>query len=280
MRHPAGAGVWLLRAAAVVASALFLIAVHAAFGGSSTALAAEKGLLDPRLAWSVAGSPERKALVRELSGGLGTNWVRLNVYWNKLEPTRGTYDPREVGRLDSLVDDLRAVGVKVILTTCAMPVWAQEQRWWSHPPPGFAKGPQGCYPLRRDALPAYRALGGFLATHFKGRVRYLECWNEPNLWVGICPQRTAADPWFAARRYLHMLRAFSLGVRCARTGALVVAGAGAPNGRNDVLSTSPRDLALFLQRHGAARYFDVYSHHPYTPGGTVRTGPTDTPNDG
>ena len=34
-----------------------------------------------------------------------------------------------------------------------------------------------------------------------------------------------------------------------------------------------------MKRAGAARFFDVYSHHPYTPGGSINAAPDRPPND-
>ncbi len=76
-----------------------------------------------------------------------------------------------------------------------------------------------------------------------------------------------------------MLKAFHAGVARARTGVRVVAGATAPVGLDDIYRTSPQRFARFLQRARAGRYFDVYSHHPYTPGGSIYTAPDQPPND-
>ena len=76
-----------------------------------------------------------------------------------------------------------------------------------------------------------------------------------------------------------MLKAFHAGVQRARTGVRVIAGATAPVGLNDIYRTSPQRFARFLQRNHAGRYFDVYSHHPYTPGGSLYPAPGQPPND-
>ena len=120
---------------------------------------------------------------------------------------------------------------------------------------------------------------GVPCPRYRGRVQALECWNEPNLWTFLYPQRVAGDAYYGARNYLRMLRAFPTGVRGAGTGIRVIAGATAPIGLNDVLRTSPQRFARFLRRSGAARYFDVYSHHPYTPGGSLNPAPGQPPND-
>ena len=76
-----------------------------------------------------------------------------------------------------------------------------------------------------------------------------------------------------------MLKAFHAGVHRGDPKVLVVAGATAPVGLNDRYRTSPQRFARFLKANGAAAYFDVYSHHPYTPGGTIQSAPDGMPND-
>jgi len=240
--------------------------------------ALEKGLIDYRLERSTDAS-QRAAIIHEIGPRLKARWVRLVVDWAALEAKRGTYSPSVVAQLDALVDGLHAAGVKVILTTNRMPKWAQNSHWWKHPPAGYAKGPQSFDAIRSGALADYADLGQFLATHFAGRVQALECWNEPNLWSYIYPQRTAGDANYGARTYLGMLRAFNKGIDRAHTSVKVVAGATAPLGTNDRYRTSPQKFARYLKTHRAASSFDVYSHHPYTPGGTAHPAPNRAPND-
>jgi hypothetical protein len=252
----------------------FATALHA-----PPACALDKGLCEPRLEDPSTGAAARGALIREIGPQLGARWVRLTVSWQALEPAHGAYSPAEVQRLDDLVDGLHVRGLKVILTTCYLPAWATDKYWWAHPPTGFPEGYQPFYPIRDGALSDYARLGEFLAEHFRGRVQALECWNEPNLWPFLYPQRTPTDDYYAARVYLRMLKAFHAGVTRAGTGVRVVAGVTAPVGLNDRLRTSPQRFARFLKRHYAGRYFDVYSHHPYTPGGSFLHRPDQPPND-
>ena len=261
--------------------ALLLAACAGVAGGivTSSAGAVAKGVISTHLEAEPADSAARAALVREIDRGLGARWVRVLVSWGALEPTRGTYDAAQLARLDALVADLHAAGVKVMLTTCYLPAWATDSYWWEHPPVGVAEGPRGNYPIRDGALKDYANLAEFLARRYKGQAQALECWNEPNLWGYIYPQRTASDPYFAARVYLRMLKAFHYGAHRAGTGVRVVAGATAPVGLDDRYRTSPQRFATFLKRAGAARFFDVYSHHPYTPGGSINAAPDRPPND-
>ena len=266
------------RRLAVAALALLAMACAGLVTIAPSAPALQKGLIDDRLEHSAVAS-QRAAIIHEIGPRLRARWVRLTVDWATLEAKRGTYSPSVVARLDALVDGLHAAHVKVIITTYRMPTWAQNSHWWKHPPPGYARGPQPFYAIRSGALGDYADLGRFLAAHFAGRVQALECWNEPNLWYYIYPQRTARDANYGARTYLAMLRAFNRGIDRAHTSVRVVAGATAPLGRNDRWRTSPQKFARYLKTHHAAAAFDVYSHHPYTTGGTRHPAPNRAPND-
>jgi hypothetical protein len=247
---------------------------------SAAKAAVAKGIVDAQLEAESAASPAKPELIREIDRGLGAEWVRLSVGWSTLEPTAGVYAVAELERLDALVSELHAAGVKVILATGSMPEWAQDSSLWQHPPAGVAKGPQPFYVIRKGALDDYGRLGRFLAARYKGRVQALECWNEPNLWTFFYPQRTSGDAYYAPRMYVRMLRAFHAGVhKGAGKRVRVIAGATAPVGLNDVYRTSPQRFARYLRRAGAGRYFDVYSHHPYTPGGSLYSAPGRSPND-
>jgi polysaccharide biosynthesis protein PslG len=260
----------------------WLAAGPGAAGGPGTAQATvAKGIIDTRLEASAAGSPERTALVHEARSDLRARWVRVIADWSRLEPTRGAWDAASLAQLDSLVADLHGAGLRVLLTTCYVPRWASDSGFWDDPPPNLAPGYRSFYPIRDDALDDYAGFAESLATRYAGRIDGLECWNEPNLWGYLYPQRIAGDEDFGARVYLRMLKAFARGVRRAPrgSGVRIVAGATAPVGLDDKLRTSPQRFARFLRAQGAAAYFDVYSHHPYTPGGSFCAAPDQPPND-
>ncbi|MFA4966272.1 MAG: cellulase family glycosylhydrolase [Thermoleophilia bacterium] len=257
---------------AVVLLAAFLWSAvgPSGFAGAPAADAAAKALVDARLDESANDPALRTPFVADIRQ-LGASWVRVGVAWSRLELEEGSYDAAEIARLDGIVDDLRAADMKVLLTVHDAPHWSQDTSYPGNP--GVA------YPIRTDALDDFGRLGEYLAAHFSGRVRAMEVWNEPNLWTFLYPQRTADDPYFGARTYLRMLKSFSAGVRRGDPDVLVVAGATAPVGLNDRYRTSPQRFASFLKSHGAAAYFDAYSHHPYTPGGSVNHSPDEPPND-
>jgi polysaccharide biosynthesis protein PslG len=237
------------------------------------------GLLDTRLDTRLpAGSPGTLAAIREDTQGLHSAWLRMDVYWSDVEPARGRYDRARLARLDELVAAIHAAGAHILLTVRDCPVWASDPAWWSHPPRGIDPGYQPAYPISQAALPRLGDFAQFQARRYAGRVQALECWNEPNFWWFLYPQRTRGDAHFGAHTYLRMLKAFSAGVRRAHTGVLVVAGGTASMGYDDAFGTSPQRFAGYLARHGAASLFDVYSVHAYTPGASVHRAPGAVPD--
>jgi polysaccharide biosynthesis protein PslG len=263
----------------VAGAALWLAGASAAVHTTPAEAVAAKGIIDANLEAQILTSDGVPAMVREIHGRLGAEWVVIHAAWSVLEPSRGAYDGDELERLDRLVAALHGAGVKLVMDVVSTPAWAQEKSLWPHPPAGMDSGPHPFYPVSSEDRKSFGRLAEFLARRYAGRVQALECWNEPNLWTYLYPQRTAGDPYYGARSYLRMLRAFRAGVDRSHVRIKVVAGVTAPVGLNDIYRTSPQRFARFLRRAGAARLFDVYSHHPYTPGGSVYPAPGQAPND-
>ena len=112
------------------------------------------------------------------------------------------------------------------------------------------------------------------------RSQALECWNEPNLWMYLYPAAHRRRPVLRRPR----LPAHAQGVPRRRDAR--------PHGRArrrrrhrprrpERHATAPARSAspASCSARGAGRYFDVYSHHPYTPGGSINTAPDQPPND-
>ena len=235
-----------------------------------------KGIDDTRLFQT--GPLDRSALMRELTAKLGAKVIRADLAWPLVEPAEGTFNDTYLEQVSDTVDLARSGSAQVVVTVYQVPIWASAKSFWDHPPAGYKKGAyQPFFPLRLDKLSAFQAFAQHLAEKLKDRVMAYECWCEPNLWPYIYPQRTSSDAAFAAHRYLEMLKAFSSGIRAGDPAAQVVAGATAPLGLNNRLSTAPQTFAKVLKAGGAEPYFDAYSHHPYTPGGETDVAPEAKP---
>ena len=252
---------WCVAALAVLAALWLAPAVRA-----GTVL---RGIDDGPLPTLAADA--RAQHLHEIRSELRASVLRVDCQWPLAEPARGQYsDASDSGflfGLEQTVADAHRLGLEVIVTMDGVPQWASNPGFWNYPPPGYGSGYQSFYPMAAGALADYEAFARHLSSTLSGEVLGYEAYSEPNLWAHIYPQRTGDDPWFSVHLYLTYLKAFSAGVREGDSGAKVIAGATAPTGTNNVYWTSPQSFARVLAKGGAAKYFDVYSHHPYVPGG-------------
>lgn len=268
------------RAGGLVCAAIVVVALALfAPGLQRPAGAVDRGIVDNRLEIETGVSPvEIPGFAAEIGRTqLHAEWTRVLVHWSRLQPVGpgvaysadadgDGYSDEYVAELRSVLGELAANGVTAILTPTAVPRWASDVRLWSSPPSGDSQGYRRNYAMDvRDpvALGEFGRLGAFLAAESRTDRAYLECWNEPNTSGTFYPQSRPGDRWFAPRVYVEMLRAFHDAVAAADPSAVVIAGATAPRGADDVDSTTPRTFAAYLRAHGASRYFEAYSHHPY-----------------
>jgi hypothetical protein len=248
-----------------LAAALTLLGALAPAARAATVL---RGMADPGFTAASEPLAERLAVVHELGVTLRGRVIRLDCEWPLGEPQRGAYDDAGyLADLKSVTDAAHAEGLEVIVLIVYVPRWASDRSYWSDPPASGYSGYQSFYPVARGSLGDLGDFARHVAELLEGEVLGYECWDEPNLWPYIYPQRTATDGEFAAHTYLGYLRAMSAGVRAGDPGALVIAGATAPSGQDDVFRTAPQTFARQLKSLGAGSLFDVYSHHPYCVGG-------------
>jgi hypothetical protein len=214
--------------------------------------------------------------------GLNAKWTRIYFRWARLQPqkpaagataeARNTYDAAYLTELDTVIAAFYARGVKVILTGTDCPEWASNQKYWvAHTYDSDIVPAIDSRPVKT----AWQDLARFLAARYKGKgAQWFEVWNEPNLGSGLYPQlvgkkKTAVGPAV----YLKMLKAFSISAHKGNPKAVVIAGATSRRGANNAHSTSPQWFATYLKQHGGMKYFDAYSHHPYSiPGSSPSPG--------
>ena len=199
---------------------------------------------------------------------LDAEWTRVFVFWDQLEPDAPWhddyqgYDATYLHELDTVVGALRDQGLRVILTGSDPPGWTRDTRYKSY----WAKNPTTAVVRTSDArvLSAFQGFASFIAKRYASvGVKHFEVWNEPNL--RLIPQIVGREV-VGPEVYRKMLVAFSKGVHAGNRDAVVIAGAtsrmGSPG--TSTGSTSPQWFATYLKRRGAEKWFDAYSHHPYT----------------
>ncbi len=172
---------------------------------------------------------------------LGATWVRVDLPWSLVEPTRGSYSWADV---DRTVESAKAHGLSVIGVLAYTPPWAR----LSVPRTSDKVAP---------ANPAdYGVYAGAVAAHFKGRVSAYELWNEPNIVQFFAPR---VDPSL----YVRMMQAAYPLVKAADPSAVVLS-AGLANIATDQSATSILDFTNAMYAAGAGGFFDAADSHPYT----------------
>ena len=174
--------------------------------------------------------------LRDLRAG----WVRLPLYWNEIEPTRGQRDWRAV---DQAVTTLNRAGIKVMLNVIHCPAWAalRPER------PGLPRDMNDFADFMRE-----------VAGRYRGQVVAYEVWNEPNLEREAGPVQAGA--------YVELLKAGYGAIKGADPAALVVTGGLTPTGVNNpqLAVDDVQYLKQFYAYNGgeARRYYDVLGAHP------------------
>lgn len=102
---------------------------------------------------------------------IGVKYVRIQSGWQRTERERGVYD---FGWIDEIVDRLIADGMIPWINIVYGNGLYDERAAESY-------GAVGCPPIFSDeALEAWVNYTRALVTHFRGRVRDYEIWNEPD----------------------------------------------------------------------------------------------------
>ena len=235
--------------AAIVMSLLSLLLALVAAAAPAPAAAAPVAGVQIHPLWDgVSDAEVATQLDRVVATGAGM--VRVDVGWASLEQDgKGQRAPWYLGRLDRLVDAVRARGLRLLLTFFSTPCWAstapEELRqgcrgaWWD-------RGVQAYAP--RDPRDYADALS-FLVRRYGPGIDW-EIWNEPNLSAFfIAPDRPAA--------YAALLRKAYDAVKAADPSATVVGGS---------LSRADAGFTEVVYQHGAQGTFDAWSVHPYAGG--------------
>jgi hypothetical protein len=259
---------------AVLATALLFFC--AAAPSAAQARSVLRGLFDN--CFVGAAPQDQQRVLTDMAVKLHVQVVRIDLHWEQLEPTApGEYDTAYQSMIVNAVDAAKAAGLKVMIDIWGVPRWASDQSYWDAPPGGYSPGYQQFYPIAADKLIDWQNTARYVATLFKGKVAYWECWNEPNLWIGIYPQTKPGDMKFSARVYFRYLQHFVRGVRAGDPAAKVLGGVTAPFGRNNTANLSPQRFARNLKSLGAEKWWDGYSHHPYLPATRPMRGPLAAP---
>jgi aryl-phospho-beta-D-glucosidase BglC (GH1 family) len=182
------------------------------------------------LLWHTYVSDAIKDLDRMKAAGM--NYVRFDVSWRNMEPTKGSY--KYFSKLDTILDGIAARGMTLTMTVIETPSWANGGKgmWY---PPTYASD--------------YGRFVGALAKHNAARSGMVyEIWNEPNL-----VEHWASGP--SAARYTSMLKSAYSSIKAADSDAHVIVGG---------ICFNDTSFLHGIYANGGGNSFTGIAIHPYS----------------
>jgi uncharacterized protein YfiM (DUF2279 family) len=186
------------------------------------------------------------ALNRELdtARGAGATWIRIDIDWSIIEPSRGTQD---WAATDRVVQAARSRGLAVLGLLTYSPKWAQD--------PSVPSDTSHGRPATPELFGAFAARA---AKHYSDEINTWEIWNEPNLGIFFEPRPDVGY-------YTALLRASYDALHAVSPTVTVVAGSLAsavdhPNGK----TIAPISFVDRMYAAGAKASLDAVSVHPYS----------------
>ena len=219
---------------AVLAASLLISGLSA-----SAALAAPRAIspfgLNSHMLWGYSNTE----ITRELDSvkASGATWLRIDVSWRGFETAKGTYDSGLLTKLDYIVSQGAARGIKVAPVVLAVPDWANGNKGTWAPPTND-----------QDFADFMR----FMAARYSGKITYWELGNEVNE-TGFWNVARSASP----ARYTAFLKKGYEGTKL-----------GNPNAKVITAGLAGADFGYLKEMYaaGAKGYFDIVGVHPYTNG--------------
>ncbi len=226
----------------------------------------------PRLgvnAYNLQFEPDPAAVTRtlELAHDLGARTVRIQMPWEDVEiHAKGDFqDRRQPGNVrdawekyDVIADESRRLGLELIVRIDRPPRWARAAT--ADDPQflaGLAENANSTAPP--DRFEDFADFAGAVAAHFKGRIRFYQIWNEPNLsyeWGWRPP-----DP----ERFVALLGVASAAIRAADPQATILFPSLSPTDGKEPRIAPMSELEYLdrAYRAGAAPHFDIMSAQGY-----------------
>jgi hypothetical protein len=205
--------------------------------------------------------PWKKEKTLQMIQEAGIGWIKQQFPWAELEFKNGIYWDDRNGKsswakFDEIVSLAERYGVGVIARLDRPPDWARAPGTNPEAPPARVED-----------------FGDFVydfVTHYKGRVQFIQIWNEPNL----------EREWYAGQQvdpegYVTLLKEAYRRAREADPNVMILA---APLATNNEPPESPnRNELRYLEQMyqaGAKEYFDIMSANAYG----LNRPPEDPPN--
>lgn len=186
--------------------------------------------------------PFKREKTAEMAVQAGIGWAKQQFPWEDIEPSPGQY---RWEKYDEIVDLYRAHGLQVIARLDRPPDWAREDNRFPQRPP--------------DDFNDYADFVEQFVQHFRGRIRYLQIWNEPNIFPEWGDQ--AVDP----AAYTRLLATAYRRAKSVDPNVYVLSAPLAINLENFPARRNLSDLVFLEEMYqaGAAEYFDILSANAF-----------------
>jgi hypothetical protein len=198
--------------------------------------------------------PAKRELAVQMAAAAGFHWLRQEFPWEDIEiSAKGDFWDHKFNqsawdKYDHIVDLAEKFDLELIVRLSNPPAWSRA-----------AGNANGTYAPPDN----YDDFGDFVeavVTRYRGRVKYYQIWNEPNIYPEWGEQ--AVDP----EAYAELLKVAATRARAADPEAVIILGALAST--IELTPTPPYGLndLVYLQRlydAGAAPYFDILAMQGY-----------------
>ncbi len=173
----------------------------------------------------------------------GTTWIKQQFSWEEIEPQRkGEFD---WAKYDRIVDLAEQYGMQIIARLDRPPDWTrQDNRFKTRPP---------------DDLADYGDFVYAFVERYRGRVGYVQIWNEPNLTAEWGFERVDAVA------YTRLLEVAYRRAKEADAGIVVLSAPLAITLEDASMRGNHNDLIFLEQMYqaGAGDYFDILSSNAF-----------------
>ncbi len=186
--------------------------------------------------------PFKREKTVQMAAAAGIGWAKQHFPWEDIEPQPGQF---RWEKYDQIVDLYRRYGLRVIARLDRPPDWTRrDNRFKERPPDNFEDFGDFVYAFVR---------------HFKGRVRYVQIWNEPNLFQEWGAQ--PADP----EAYTRLLAIAYRRAKEADPNVYVLAAPLAITTEEVEFRGNMNDLTFLerMYRAGAGKYFDILAANAF-----------------
>jgi hypothetical protein len=194
--------------------------------------------------------PLKREETVKMAAEAGIGWAKQQFVWAEIEPQDTDFqDPvnweKSWGKYDELVDLCERYGLQIIARLDHPPAWTRQDNSLPNAPP--------------DDLADYADFVYGFVKHYKGRVRYIQIWNEPNIYPEWGNRQV--DP----AGYVEMLRMAYQAAKAANPNVYVLSAPLAPTLEDFEVRRNLSELAFLdeMYQAGAAPYFDILSANAF-----------------